>query len=301
MELRLANTLAVTLDKEPVTPERVERLLKERQWNNAQLARFIGVERWTVGAWINGTRSISEKHQATLKELIHSPKDSLPTLYPLTRKLHFEFRDSEDSEEGHVDKAVSEIVESAYRRFDLLGFRRISADFYRSLEHISQTHDDYSIAQLSELFSKINLERARIASMPAKEYVQEVVRLFPMDGTHSIEMELDGDSITSFYSLPFEIDEEKLDNDRELQIDCPDGDSYVDIELKAGRIRELKSEHEDAVVHEAETMFADTAFETYGPNDQWLAENIYAVCYTIQLDDPQLKESLSLLRRRMRV
>ena len=36
-------------------------LIKSRNLNNIKMARILGVEGWTIGAWLSGKREISEK------------------------------------------------------------------------------------------------------------------------------------------------------------------------------------------------------------------------------------------------
>ncbi|MGZ3696577.1 MAG: hypothetical protein ACXWP5_00665 [Bdellovibrionota bacterium] len=289
-------------------------LIESRGLNNAKLAKILGVEGWTVGAWLNGKREISDKYKARIFELLKLPKNSDLLVAPAANHLSFRLGQVDDlNDRPHVIDALVTVNTAAARTLLSFSPSNIDPSELGAFEDLWKAYDDHSLAQLLGLITTILAERIRVAALGPQEFAQECQRRASRSGDISLHP---SDTFLSVDLAPGIDEEEQLHElSRDLQSDFaskrfdpemglgdifhPDtGECLLTSDEREEALQEIRDRHEDSIKEEAKRLFQNSGFREDKGNHQWLDKNQFMVSYTIDFNHPKFKESLRLVMDR---
>jgi hypothetical protein len=310
----MSKLIHIKCASDQVTSKDLARLIETRRLTNAKLARILGVEGWTVGAWLSGKREISEKYKNQIAELLRLPKEADLYLAPTARQLSSKIQQIQDwSDRPHIVEAMVAVNKAAANA--LLRFSSSSIDPTElcAIEELLKAYDDHSIAQLSQLIAVILVERVRIAALSPKEYAEECIERASKAGS-SLQFRGPEGSILGV-DLTIDMDEEERLYEKKDLFDGanelfgfgqgpeltfhPDPSKCLLSKVDRHRVlQEIRDEHRDFVEEKAKLLFKETAFTEDRINHQWLDSTLFAAAYKIDLQHPRFKESLRVVMDR---
>lgn len=271
----------------PAGCENLELLMNSRNLNRAQTAKILGVEPWTVGAWLAGKREISTKYKDKINEFLNLPLTSDLLVAPAVNQLIKQIYQVDDEiDSPKISNALSRIItEASYKLYD---FSTPSADesIISALKVMLRLYDFNSLAQINQVVTASISERIYLSSITPEEYANKCTELAVFDKLNT-ELFFDhyDNGLWAHYSVTFHDNEElKAAMSRE--------------DISRDELYQIKRELEGDAQLIAEKIFQYTAFEMDSTNDQWVSDDTYSLAYYIQVNHPQFKESLRVLMNR---
>jgi transcriptional regulator with XRE-family HTH domain len=260
-------------------------LMTGRNLNRAQMAKILGVEPWTVGAWLSGKREISAKYKEKVNEYLSLPQTSDLLVAPAVNQLSKQIAQVEDEADAmKVTDALVRIITSASYKLEEFSIRKIDQNLLIGLRKMLGVFDDQSVAHLNQLISAVLTERLFISSVSAEEYAKKCVEIATNDKLNTeLYLELDADRLYANYSVSF-CGDESLENAKHLD----------DVSV----LRDIQYQLKDEAHATGEIIFRYTDFEVDSINDHWINDEIYSMSYHISIMHPRFKESLRLLMNR---
>lgn len=271
-------------------------LMEKHKLNNTQMARLLEVEPWTVGAWINEQRVISDKYRTRIFELNSHSADYDIFLMPPLIKLHhriYETTDERLDTISNIQAIFNKSIKNRYSKAD--SWREITPKELESLEALWSVYDDDSIIQLNTLVAGVLGKRRAINIKSDSEFIQEFKEKLEGSEYEIIENE-DVLSISTYHDF---------DQNQQLN-DCPafiaeqyDFNSTFDRENgyqysgdTERLVNELRDRFMDDARGELENFLDHTAFKINRDCCEWTRTDTYMVTFEIPKNDPDLKESL---------
>ena len=267
--------------------DKLELLMNSRNLNRTQTAKILGVEPWTVGAWLAGKREISAKYKEKINELISLPLTSDLLIAPTVNQLIKQINQVEDeSDAAKVTDALAKIIKEASYKLGEFSVQSVDESIISAFRKMLETYDNYSLAQINQLMTEIISERILVSSISSVEYAKKCIELSEKDKLNNeLFLDLDSERLYASYSVTF------YDNEDLISAKSSNDNSRQDL-------RSIQYELEDEARLIAENIFRYTAFEMDSINDQWTSDDTYYLPYHISLNHPQFKESLRLLMNR---
>lgn len=295
--------------------KRLAEIKSKRNVSNAVLARALGVEPWTVGAWLSGTREISEKYKERISELALLPASSDLVVTPLANMLVRKLRMTDEGDVAHVQAAVKEIMWAAGRHLIDFGQQAIDPKTAEAVYAFAQAFDDASLVHFNNAVAKLINERMRVSSLTPEEYAKETIEILNGKSGQVYAQFVDPDYLTFDFTATFDADHEISENAKSVQEQFVDYDSDGGVEgisvFNDYGECVLEGQNYDAAVDfvkdlfvdqanaQAEALFNATTFKEAGIKDQWVDKETYIVSFDLDLNNPGAKVSLYLLRSRL--
>lgn len=275
----------ITISK--VNCEKLELLMSSRNLNRSQTAKILGVEPWTVGAWLVGKREISAKYIEKINEFLKLPSTSDLLITPAVNQLIKQIYQVDDETDSlKISNALARIItETSYKLRDFSA-PIVDESIMSALKIMLSTYDSYSLTKINQLITASISERIYISSISPEEYANICVKLSEIDSINSeLLLDVHQDRLYAHFSVTF-FDNEELNSAKS----CED--------TSRTELRDIQYGLQNEAQLIAEKKFIFTAFEMDSINDQWIRDDIYSLSYYIRFNHPQFKESLRLLMNR---
>lgn len=267
--------------------EKLELLMNTRNLNKSQAAKILGVEPWTVGAWLAGKREISAKYKDKINEFLSLPLTSDLLVTPAVNQLIKQiYQVDDESDSPKISTALARIIHEASYKLGDFSAPSIDESIMSALKIMFGVYDSYSLTQINQLIAANISERTYISSISSEEYANKCKKLSELDKLNSeLYLELYQDCLYAHYSVTFH-DNEELNTAK----------SYKDSSSK--ELRDIQDMLEGEAQLIAEKIFLYTAFEMDSSTDHWVSDDTYSLSYYMPFNHPQFKESLRLLMNR---
>lgn len=300
---------------------KLELLMSSRNLNKSQTAKILGVEPWTVGAWLSGKREISSKYKEKINEYLDLPQTSDLLISPAVNQLAKQINQAEDEADVvKVTDALTKIITSASYKLVYFSIQSIDVKLMAALKKMLEVYDDCSIAKVNQTISNILADRMLDTSFSPEEYAYQCIERTEKDALNKeLILELSSGILSAHYSLTFNINDElykRYDDIKEefgskhfnfehgyyeSLFNEETGECLLDDEEINTALIPIKEKHEVDTRECALMIFQFTDFEEDERNSMWTDNNTYSVTYKISLDDPKFKDSLRMVMNRQTV
>jgi transcriptional regulator with XRE-family HTH domain len=298
-----------------ITPEHLEKLIKGRGLTNAKMAKILGVEGWTVGAWLNGKREISDKYRERIAELVRLPQSAdlflTPPIALLTSRIS---QVDEIADRPRVIDALVEVTRAAGESLIKFPINSISPPELDAMRKLLSAYDDHSLAQLGQLFNSMLAERLRVRGLEPIDYANECIQRVEKCNSE-IQLSHCDNRLDIAFFRSFNEGEELHNNQADIEeefgpkygdpvsgyrpiFDPETHECLLDDDDRERALEPIRDQYKELARDEAASLFAGTGFEEDRMNDQWIDENTYMVNYMIELSHPEFRESVRLVMDR---
>lgn len=301
----------------------IMKFLEKRKLTRAALAHLIGVEPWTVGAWISGERKVSTKYAARIQYFLSLPEEADLVYFPAADHLAAKMRCASHRDAAEVSESLNRILESA---ISFLGRTTKSQRDRLDSNLANHFFSNLTLEEQSKLLAVLteNIQLgAFLKNLSPSSFVDATLGSANLSESDQFTTEFDEDG-TAWIHVASKIDEHLEFRPSKIEVflenffvgtveesaDLRESNSYSDllrkfrvtketeIQIDAQANRIAREIFEKSFRRRLDEIFDGTIFRTDRSNSHWCSDQFLTVSYYTDVSSINFQESFSCIVNR---